>query len=134
LISSPHRKVTERLGDARPARTSAASARAISACAPTPDALSLAPGSCTCALNTNRSSGLASPRTSATSVSSSARQARALACTRTRTGPAASASRSARRAAWLSSSPQARRALSCGTLPNWMEVTCTSGFRYAGSE
>ena len=48
----------------------AAVTRAISASVPTPVALSLAPGSCTCALNTNRSSVFTVPRALATTVSS----------------------------------------------------------------
>ena len=89
-----------RPGSCLPERTSPAVTRAISASAPTPEALSLAPGSWTWALKTKRSIGrpaaahlrhqrqlLATDRAGSTSSA------------RTRTGPLASAARSDSRAA-----------------------------------
>ncbi len=69
LEAEEHRDRALRLRSALCA--SSPSTRAISLKSPTPEALSLAPGSCTCALRTYRSVGAALPCTSATIVSSS---------------------------------------------------------------
>src|SRR4051794_9890179 len=101
--------------------TSVASTRAISLRSPTPDALSFAPGSCTCALTTYRSDGATLPCTSATKVISSDGYIFDFVFTRTVSGPFASAARSLVTASYDIGMPQALVVVSNATDPNWME-------------
>ena len=132
-ISWPHSIVIVRFGSTRPAFTSWASVRAISVSVPTPEASSFAPGSWTCALYTKRSSGRALPRASATTASSVAGwKNRDRVSTCRRTGPAAAAARSCRRASNDSAMPQAFFVESYAIDWNWIEWTFFSGCVYAG--
>jgi hypothetical protein len=112
--------VMVRSGAKTPDRTLPARARATSANAATPEALSLAPGSCTCPLKTNRSSGLVSPFTSATSVSSSEGKILVSISTLTRTGPFSSAASRASSARPDNNNPQPRASASSSMDENEM--------------
>ena len=80
-----------RAGFTRPLLNSTAVVRATSARSPTPVALSLAPGSCTCAEYTKRSSGRTAPRISATTVRSGRVSNRVVMSARACTAPSARA-------------------------------------------
>ena len=132
-ISSPHRKVTERCGFTVPRCTNSAPTRAISASAPTPDALSLAPGSCTCAEYMNRSCGFVAPRISANNVRSGRRSKRVRTVTCTLTGPRERASLSASRDDLDTKSSQPGINVSRAMPVNWMDVTFLDCWLYSGS-
>ena len=132
-ISSPHRKVTVRCGFAVPAFTICAATRAISASAPTPVALSLAPGSCTWAEYTKRSAGFEAPRISATSVRSGRVSNIVRTVTCTLTGPRASADLRESREVRDTNSNQPGVSVSRAIPVNWIDVTFFDCWLYSGS-
>ncbi len=93
-FSSPHSSVSVRAGGGNaPSVIAACRASAAASSVPVPLALSLAPGSCTWATSTTRSSGQRVPGNSATSVRTGRRWKTVSALTCTVTGPAASRAR-----------------------------------------